>query len=139
MSENAKKHTGGCHCGAVRFEVSIDLATGASRCNCSICQKLGRTTSIVKPEAFALLSGAEDLTDYVWGSGMGHNLFCKRCGTHSFSRGHLDVLGGDFVSVNVACLDDVDPLDVPVVHWDGRHDNWEAGPRPTAWPVHRAG
>ena len=22
-----------------------------------------------------------------------------------------------------------------VIYWDGRHNNWEAGPRPTPWPV----
>lgn len=32
---NMKKHTGGCHCGAVRFEVMVDTSAG-SRCNCSI-------------------------------------------------------------------------------------------------------
>jgi len=39
------------------------------------------------------------------------------------------------VSVNLNTLDDVDPRDVKVIYWDGRHDNWQAGPRDIAWPI----
>jgi hypothetical protein len=42
----SEKHTGSCHCGAVRFEVDADVKKGASRCNCLH----------VKPAAFRLLS-----------------------------------------------------------------------------------
>jgi hypothetical protein len=54
----------------------------------------------------------------------------------SFGRGHLDVLGGDFVSVNVACLDldeaDLKELvDAPVRYADGRNNNWMKPPAET--------
>jgi len=44
-------------------------------------------------------------------------------------------VGGDYVSVNLNCLDDIDPSALAIVHWDGRHNNWQAGPRPTPWPI----
>ncbi len=130
----AKKHTGGCHCGAVRFEVHVD-ATSGSRCNCSICTKTSVLGGSVKPEAFALLSGAESLSEYEWGFKVSRRFFCKQCGVQCFGRGHLKELGGDYVSVNFNTLDDVDPSDIKVVHWDGRHNNWHAGPRSSPWPI----
>lgn len=133
-----RRHAGGCHCGAVRFEVETDLAAGASRCNCSVCTKISTIGQIVKPEAFRLLSGAESLSRYEWGAKISTRFFCSRCGIHCFGRGFLAELGGDYVSVNVNCLDGADPGLLKVVHWDGRHDNWEAGPRPTPWPIFTA-
>jgi len=120
---------------AVRLSARIDLSASASRCNCSICQKLGSLTAIIEPDAFRLVVGAPELGSYAWGSRTETRYFCKHCGVHVFARGHLPELGGDHVSVNVNALDDVDPNAVGVVHWDGRHDNWHAGPRSQPWPV----
>lgn len=39
------------------------------------------------------------------------------------------------MSVNLNTLDGLDPADVEVVYWDGRHNNWQAGPRPAPWPI----
>src|SRR5262245_59764945 len=104
----SKKHQGSCHCGAVKFEVTADLEEGASRCNCSVCTKIAPTGKIVKPDAFTLLSGQESLSSYVWGAKISERVFCKHCGVHCFGRGHLEQIGGDFVSINVNCLDGVD-------------------------------
>src|SRR5688572_16670157 len=125
----AKKHPGSCHCGAVRFEVEVDASSG-SRCNCSICSRLGATTAIVKPADFTLLAGEEVLTAYEWGGRTARRYFCSRCGITCFLRGQLEQVGGDYVSVILNCLEDVDPADIAVQHWDGRHNNWAAGPRP---------
>jgi len=54
---------------------------------------------------------------------------------HCFGRGYLAEVGGDFVSVNYNCLDDVDPASLDITYWDGRHNNWYAGTRPAPWPV----
>jgi hypothetical protein len=44
-------------------------------------------------------------------------------------------LGGEYVSVNVLCLDEVDPATLKTIYWDGRHNNWAAGPRETPWAI----
>jgi hypothetical protein len=132
-----KLHQGGCHCGAVRYEVTIDARNG-TRCNCSICHKVAQLGGIVVPDAFKLVSGAESISKYAWGTMCGSRSFCKQCGIHCFGSGHLKELGGDFVSINYNTLDDVDPLDVTVAYWDGRHDNWQAGTRPTPWRMYTA-
>lgn len=134
-SSKAKSYVGKCHCGAVRFDVDIDLDASISRCNCSICTKTSITGGVVKPDAFRLVSGQDRLSQYEWASKTSKRFFCKDCGVHCFGRGHLAELGGDFVSINVNTLENVDVNELKVVHWDGRHDNWDAGPRETPWPM----
>lgn len=102
-----KKLTGGCHCGAVRFEVvGLDLENTIT-CNCSRCSKLGSVLSFVPAESFNLLSGEDHLTDYQFNRKVIHHLFCDVCGIQSFSRG-TDKEGRPTVAINVRCLEGVD-------------------------------
>ncbi|MBF5043195.1 GFA family protein [Aggregicoccus sp. 17bor-14] len=128
-------HAGGCVCGAVRLEAELDLDAGATRCNCSICQKLGATGVLLKPQQLRVLSGEESLGSYGREGSPNRRYFCRACGTYLFGRGDVPELGGAFASVNVNCLDAVDVGALQVGYWDGRHDNWAAGLRPTPWPV----
>ena len=132
--ENVRKHVGSCHCGAVKFEAQVDTASG-SACNCTVCTKTAMIGSIVRPEAFKLLSGERNLTAYEWGGKTAQRYFCTSCGVTCFSRGHLEQLGGDYVSLNLNAFDDIDPADVKVGYWDGRHNNWQAGMRDAPWPI----
>jgi hypothetical protein len=136
-TQNPTLHMGTCHCNAVRFTVLVDPASG-TRCNCSACTKIGGIGAILKPAAFTLLAGEENLTTYEWGAKIARRFFCKTCGVHCFSRGFLNELGGDFVGVNLNTLDDVDMGRVTLSYWDGRHDNWQAGTRREPWPIFTA-
>jgi len=111
---------GGCHCGAVRFRVTV-RAFEAIDCNCSMCTKKGFLHLIVPPADFELLSGKDALATYTFNTHVAKHHFCKTCGIHPFyiARSHPN----DF-DVNVRCLDD--PRDIArftIKPFDGRH--WE--------------
>ena len=129
-----KTYRGSCHCGAVKFEADIDLAQGTNKCNCMICTKTRNWNAIIKPEAFRLLSGEGALSEYRFGSKQGQHLFCKTCGVRTFERGHVKEIGGDYVSIKLASLDDVDPKDLveaTVRFANGRDNKWWEPPAET--------
>ena len=111
-------YTGGCHCGAVRFEAELDLSHPVA-CNCSRCQKLGSLLVFAPREKFSLLRGQENLTDYVFNTGRIHHFFCRTCGIESFALG-TGPDGREMAAVNVNCLDGVDPRALTFTVHDGR-------------------
>ena len=110
---------GGCHCGAVRFEVEVRRHE-ALDCSCSICTRKGFLHLIVEREDFRLLSGGEALLTYTFGTHIASHHFCGVCGIHSFyvPRSHPEG-----IDVNVRCLDG-DVLErFQVIPFDGQR--WE--------------
>src|SRR5436189_6090671 len=86
MSETTS-YQGSCHCGAVRYEVTMAPPEKAYACNCSICLRAGWLLAFTPAGAFRLLAGESELADYQFGKRHAHHVFCRTCGVRSFSRG----------------------------------------------------
>lgn len=104
--EKTGTHTGGCLCGAVRYEIN-DVLNGIVNCHCSKCRKFhghyGAYTSIrfrslilLKQKSLKWYKSITDETPNVYRG------FCKECGSSLFwhPRDH------DRVAVAVGSLDD---------------------------------
>jgi centromere protein V len=113
-------HTGGCHCGRVRFEVVAPAKLQVSECNCSICSKSGYLHLIVPADRFRLLTGSDTLTSYSFNTHTAKHLFCSTCGIKSFyvPRSHPDGF-----SVNARCLDSGTVEEITIRQSNGRE--WE--------------
>ena len=111
---------GGCHCGAITFEVLAPDEVELIACNCSMCAMTGFQHLIVPKDRFRLLTGKRKLTNYTFETGQAKHLFCSVCGVKSFyvPRSHPDGY-----SVNFRCLDAEDFTSVLTTEFDGK--NWE--------------
>lgn len=115
-------HTGGCHCGRVRFQFAAPAVLEASDCTCSICRCVGGYGHVIVPaERFRLLRGADALTTYTFNTGTARHLFCSTCGVKSFyvPRSHPDGY-----SVSIHCVAPATVAEVRRRTFDGA--NWEA-------------
>ena len=137
-----KTYHGSCHCGAVQFDVDLDLgAADTSRCNCSICRRQRFWKSLVKAETVRVTKGMDALTDYQFGSNTIHHLFCKICGVKPFGRAHFDIvfggqeMKGEYYAINLTCIDATDEeLAAAKIRFeDGRGNDWESAPAVTSY------
>src|SRR5271170_1393726 len=67
-------HKGGCHCGAVTYEVLAPSEVELVACNCSICAMTGYQHLIVTKDQFKLLTGKRKLTNYTFETGAAKHL-----------------------------------------------------------------
>jgi hypothetical protein len=119
--DNHVTHYGGCHCGAVRFEVDAPARLETLACNCSRCQMLGFRHLIVGKSRFRLVSGEDALIEYRFNSGVARHLFCGTCGVQSY---YIPRSNPDGFSVNARCLDPATIESEETTDFDGQ--NWEA-------------
>ena len=111
---------GGCHCGAVRFDVLAPDEIEVTECTCSICRKGGYLHLIVPAARFRLLTGDDKLITYTFNTGTAQHRFCSVCGIKSF---YVPRSKPDGFSVNVRCLDEGALRVTGIALFDGKH--WE--------------
>jgi len=80
--------TGGCLCGAVRFEIAGTLGP-IIYCHCSMCRRATgsafATNASVLASAFRIVAGASSITEYESSAGS-VRAFCARCGSPLYGR-----------------------------------------------------
>jgi hypothetical protein len=96
--------TGGCGCGAVRYEIDRPLLS-ASYCHCTRCQRRTGTAASangrVAPGAFRIVAGEEHVRAWAPADGFAKS-FCGLCGSALFSRHPTDP---DTVGIRLGSLD----------------------------------
>jgi len=102
------KLTGGCHCGAIRYEADGQPAHVAI-CHCSDCRKASGAPMVAwaafREDDFRITQGEPKTRN---SSGAAMRSFCPDCGTPLWFR-NAEVLPG-LVDVQSATLDDPDAL-----------------------------
>ena len=95
--------TGGCGCGAVRFEITEPLVS-ASYCHCTRCQRRTGTASSANarlaPGSLRFTAGEDELRAWAPEDGM-EKVFCGLCGSALFSRRP----GGEPMGVRLGAID----------------------------------
>jgi hypothetical protein len=127
MEADRAEHKAACHCGAVRFRVTLsDGLLTARRCTCSYCRMRGAVAVSAELDGIVFDSGADVLSCYQFNTNTAKHYFCSRCGiyTHHQRRSNPNQYG-----INAACLEGISPFDFEeVVVLDGvQHPSDAAG------------
>jgi hypothetical protein len=119
------KHTGGCICGQVRYEINSD-AMMSGQCQCRHCQQrsgTGHVSFVVFPKAAMKLTGPIKYHAVKAESGNMSSLgFCPDCGSH--------ITGGttgfpDMQAIMVGSLDDPSTFAPQMVAFTKRGHSWD--------------
>lgn len=81
--------TGGCLCGAVRFEITGPFLR-VSACHCTTCKRIsggaGTVTGRVRTESLRVVEGRDRIRTYQPAEGTAKS-FCAECGANLFGTG----------------------------------------------------
>jgi len=121
----AQGFSGGCLCGAVRYESSTGPQV-VGHCHCVDCRKssgTGHCTHIVIPDDAFTVSGEVKFYDRTADSGnVVSRGFCPNCGSPIYSR-NSGMLG--IVFPRVSTLDDPNIVEPQMVVYASRAPNWD--------------
>ena len=118
------KITGGCLCGAVRFESAAPPMV-TRHCWCRLCQYLGAGSGTVnacfKTDGFTIMGTTRDYASIADSGNVMHRQFCATCGTPLFSsaevRPHL-------IFVRVGTFNDPNLADPAMTIWTSSAPHW---------------
>ena len=121
MTSSSKKLTGGCQCGALRYEITV-TPEALYVCHCRECRKQSASAfgmSLVVPRAgFRLLQGSVKSWSRPTDSGRILNcLFCPECGSRIW---HERAGGAETITVKGGSLDQPLDLDSAIHVWTSR-------------------
>ena len=113
-------HSGSCHCKSITFKVFAPADLVVWDCNCSICAVKRNTHFIVPESQFELLTGADALTSYRFGTGVANHLFCKTCGicTHYRPRSNPDGVAITVFTLAPGTVSSVTTRKYDGIHWE---------------------
>jgi hypothetical protein len=116
QAEQRRELAAACHCGTVRFRVTLtDAFNTIRRCNCSYCRMRGAVAVSANVDDISFDAGQDALTLYQFNTKAAEHYFCSKCGIYTHHRRRSNP---SQYSVNVACLEGVSPFDfaaVPVI------------------------
>lgn len=105
-----------CHCGSIKFSLQADIDELVV-CDCSLCAKRTAVMVTVQRDMLKVMSGEDALSLYQWNTGKARHYFCSTCGIYAF---HQRRTNENVFSVNVSCIQGIDPTKIPVRHVDGK-------------------
>jgi hypothetical protein len=121
----SKRFSGGCLCGAVRYECSAEPLAGG-HCQCLDCRKTsgtGHSSHVVVPRAAVTVAGEVTLYDRPADSGrMVTRAFCPRCGSPVYS---LNAALPDHLFLRASSLDDLELFTPQMVVYASRGASWD--------------
>jgi hypothetical protein len=121
MTSRTKPLTGGCQCGAVRYEIA-GAPMAVYVCHCRECRKQSASafgiSAIVRAADFRLVQGSVDTWTRDTDSGRRLRcVFCPRCGSRLWHEGEPK---GATISVKGGSLDDPPDLTTSIHIWTSR-------------------
>ena len=115
-------HTASCHCGNIKLKVE-QLPETVTRCNCSICHRLGAEWAYFKPDEVLISHKNIASKTYAWGDKFIDFHHCPDCGcaTHYTSTEKCD---SERVAINSRMFDYALIKDILVRKFDGA-ETWK--------------
>ena len=107
-----------CHCGNLKL-VADEPPSSITRCNCSICYRLGALWAYYQREKVLVISAAGSDQRYSWGE---KTITYHRCGTCGCTTHYTAVAddGGELLAVNCRMAPPPEIDGIPIREFDGR-------------------